>query len=409
LGALPDLRQFYQKTSWGALFFLTSHRSEGAVPDLAETLRSLVTKRHGALLVFPQDDDLEQWMTGGETYDARFRKSLLLSLLNPESPRHDGAVVIKGDRLVRVGAVLPLASTEKTPEDWGTRHLAALGLSRRCDAHVLVVSEERGTITHLQDGESHVLLNLSEKDLERELKGIFGSTEETGRFSRRAQLSALLWLGAVVLAGFGSYKLDGVVSTPFGKPAVTTTEDVKVNLVNIPAGLFVDELSAGRCEVLAQIPRETVVLGRLDLAVTIDLKEAKPGLLKIALAKELLNRFPAGGEVFRFEPAHITLTLAEIRQRDLSIKPVLTGLPATLKIQETMVQPVRRAVKIRDVKWKENSVLETVPVDLSILTRAGTYAFTTNLNLPGTITPVEQPENLKTSIVVTVKKKTAVP
>jgi hypothetical protein len=92
-------------------------------------------------------DRVQEFITGGQPLDGEPNQELLLSIFQKDSPLHDGAMLIKEGRISIVACYLPLSSAEELPKEWGTRHRAALGLTERCDAWVVVVSEERGEVS----------------------------------------------------------------------------------------------------------------------------------------------------------------------------------------------------------------------------------------------------------------------
>jgi DNA integrity scanning protein DisA with diadenylate cyclase activity len=110
----------------------------------------------GALIVIPGRESIERHTEGGIEIDARLSEPLLLSLFDPNSPGHDGAVVIQGSRISAFAVHLPLSTV---PAGRGTRHAAALGLAERCDALCVVVSEERGTISLAREGAIRPIAN----------------------------------------------------------------------------------------------------------------------------------------------------------------------------------------------------------------------------------------------------------
>ncbi len=123
-----------------------------AVAVLTEAAFDFAERRVGALVVFRGSEHLDPHLRGGWEIDGRPSVPLLQSVFDPASPGHDGAAVIGPDgRLERFGAHLPLSSNLAEIFGHGTRHAAALGLSERTDALVLVVSEERGTVTLARD------------------------------------------------------------------------------------------------------------------------------------------------------------------------------------------------------------------------------------------------------------------
>ena len=148
-----DLRRALTKVG---LFSGFSHefesRSERTVQQIVAAVSTLAEKRTGAILVIPQDVGLGDYTEHAVEIDGVVSKQLLISIFHQESPIHDGAVVVKKDRVIAAGAVLPLSFSAELPNDLGTRHRAAIGLSEKTDALVLVVSEETGQISLVRDG-----------------------------------------------------------------------------------------------------------------------------------------------------------------------------------------------------------------------------------------------------------------
>ncbi len=120
------------------------------IPNLATTVFSLAKRKTGALIILERTDLVEELITGGVLLESEPSPELLLSVFPKESPLHDGALLIRRGRIAKAACYLPLSSAEGLPKKWGTRHRAALGLSERCDAVVVVVSEERGEISIAQ-------------------------------------------------------------------------------------------------------------------------------------------------------------------------------------------------------------------------------------------------------------------
>ena len=132
--------------------FRSFSREADRAPNFVEATLSLAKRKIGALMIIERMDRVEEWVTGGIPLDSEPGPELLMSLFQKGSPLHDGALIIQKGRVAKVACYLPLSSTEGLPKEWGTRHRAALGLSERCDAWVLVVSEERGAISLARAG-----------------------------------------------------------------------------------------------------------------------------------------------------------------------------------------------------------------------------------------------------------------
>jgi diadenylate cyclase len=127
-------------------------KSADWVPNFVKAVFSMAEQRIGALIIFERMDLVEELVTGGIPLEAEASPELLMSVFQKASPLHDGALLIRKGRVAKVACYLPLSSAEGLRKEWGTRYRAALGLSERCDAWVLVVSEERGEISLVHTG-----------------------------------------------------------------------------------------------------------------------------------------------------------------------------------------------------------------------------------------------------------------
>ena len=112
-------------------------------------------RKIGALMVFERETGLEERIETGVPIDGLISDSLLLNIFEPDTPLHDGAVVIRGNRIVAASCLLPLTEARNLSQELGTRHRSAIGISEQSDALVLVVSEEPGTISLARNGELH--------------------------------------------------------------------------------------------------------------------------------------------------------------------------------------------------------------------------------------------------------------
>jgi uncharacterized protein (TIGR00159 family) len=120
--------------------------------SFSQTIFELANRRIGALILFERSDRLEEYITGGIPLEADPTKEMLVSIFNKESPLHDGAAVLRNGRFASAASFLPLTSQEGLKKEWGTRHRSAIGITERCDAWALVVSEERGDVSLAKEG-----------------------------------------------------------------------------------------------------------------------------------------------------------------------------------------------------------------------------------------------------------------
>ena len=110
-------------------------------------------RRLGALIAIEREASLDEYVDPATHLDALVSQELLLSIFHPTSPLHDGAVVLQDGRLAAAQAFLPLSLSKDVSRVYGTRHRAAIGLTEATDALVIIVSEERGTVSLVQRGQ----------------------------------------------------------------------------------------------------------------------------------------------------------------------------------------------------------------------------------------------------------------
>lgn len=125
----------------------------GVVSTLVDAVGALAQKRIGAILAIEREESLEPFSTGGRRLDAPVNAELLLTIFYPGTSLHDGGVILRGGTIAWAGCVFPLGAVDEDRRAFGTRHRAAIGLSERTDALVVVVSEETGTVSIAYHGE----------------------------------------------------------------------------------------------------------------------------------------------------------------------------------------------------------------------------------------------------------------
>lgn len=128
------------------------NRENRAVTAVARACLRLSQRRHGALIVFEQETGLQEYIDTGILLDAEPSPELLLTIFNKHTELHDGAVIVRGERLVAAAAVMPLSTSSLSDRQMGLRHRAGLGISEVSDAIAVVVSEETGQIAIAHNG-----------------------------------------------------------------------------------------------------------------------------------------------------------------------------------------------------------------------------------------------------------------
>lgn len=120
--------------------------------EVVQAAAALAEKRVGGLIVIERDVGLNEYMEIGTRLDARVSRELVESVFLPDSPIHDGALVIQKGRVTAVRCLLPLSTNPSLKKTWGTRHRAALGVTEETDAVAIVISEQQGTIALVVGG-----------------------------------------------------------------------------------------------------------------------------------------------------------------------------------------------------------------------------------------------------------------
>ena len=172
----PELRRVFERLGrsqrWVS-FFMNTDDSQNLdqVDEIVRASSSLARQKIGALMVIEGRVGLSDLLESGTEIDGQVTAELLINIFIPNTPLHDGAVVIRNDRVRAAGVFLPLTQNNSLSKELGTRHRAALGITEKSDALVVVVSEETGLISVCQEGE--IARRLDEDSLRTRLKDFF--------------------------------------------------------------------------------------------------------------------------------------------------------------------------------------------------------------------------------------------
>ena len=149
----PELRKALEQIGRGAIRErATGSESAQIVSEITHCMLNLSRRRVGALIVIEQRIGLKDVVETGTTLNSEISSALLENIFEPNTPLHDGAVVIRDGVIVAAGCVLPLSNNLEMGKDMGTRHRAGLGMSENSDAIVVIVSEETGIISMAKNG-----------------------------------------------------------------------------------------------------------------------------------------------------------------------------------------------------------------------------------------------------------------
>ena len=289
-----------------------------SVADVADAAFSLAAGSLGAILVVERHDSTEPLLSSpGEEIDAAARPALLETVFSRGSPCHDGAAVIRGSRVSRVGCLLPFSENPALPSSFGARHRAAAGVTERCDALAIVVSEERGEVACAEGGQTRTME--TKEELASWLSARLRAPRETARTGRRlsverafenwkpklAALAAVLFLWTIA----GEGRQNPRRFFPGLESRAEEEFRVPLHYYNLPGGAALPAGTARTVRVRLGGGRD--LLNFIDasrLRVSVNLADAPPG----THSREITGRdidLPGGLEFLGAEPGTIRFTL----------------------------------------------------------------------------------------------------
>jgi diadenylate cyclase len=339
---------------------------------IGQAVFRLARRRTGALIVIQNLDELGSNAGGGFVLDGNLIPEVLEGLFAKDSPVHDGAAVIRGNRIARVGTFLPLSQSEGLPNHFGTRHRAAVGLSETCDAVILVVSEERGEISLVHRRNVQLIRNPDQ--LESTLSQLILSDRKLGgdpkRWSRvwLSQVGGLVLTFLLVSVFWGVYAGGRFSMLPLRVP---------VQFRNIPAGMQLTDSSAQEVEV--QVSGKRGLVSSLDpqqVKAFLNLDGISAGEHERALKSDNIL-LPPGLDVEQITPSSITFHMKRFLERTVEVKPDLVGpCPEGTKVVDVRVKPASLKVRGPVESLKDLTDIRTVPILLRNLQIQGGRAVT---------------------------------
>lgn len=192
----PEIRRGLEHLGRGSLFGASRRQNEDEkklVAALDKAIQYMSKRRIGALISIQMNTGLEDYIETGIDLDAEVTGELLINIFIPNTPLHDGAVIIRNNKIAVAAAYLPLSESNLIPKELGTRHRAAVGISEVTDALTIVVSEETGGVTITKNSE--LIRDLSQEDYLKFLKNELNPKEDERKSNPIAQFFDGLFKG----------------------------------------------------------------------------------------------------------------------------------------------------------------------------------------------------------------------
>jgi len=327
---------------------------------IAQTAVDLAKKKTGALIVIQGNDPLDRHINGGTELDGIVSMPLLQSIFDPHSAGHDGAVIIRGDRVKKFGCHLPLSVNTASYENIGLRHTAALGLSERSDALCIVVSEEKGTLSLAHLGKLTTVPHAA--FLHEALERFYARNTPT-----KKSHPALNWLTENTLEKVIAIGMACLLWVAFGYQRDIVRRDflVPIEYKNLPKDWQIDEPQVTEAKVILQGPEQAFrLLNERSLKISLDLSVIDKKR-EYSLTKDMINT-PSNLTVADIIPRKINVYASKLTPWTFPVHvSTRNALPEGVALQKIIVNPSRIRVLMSSKANPENIRIETEPIDLS--------------------------------------------
>jgi uncharacterized protein (TIGR00159 family) len=391
-----DIRRLFERLRTMRLFEMGTRRAGQVDHDtLVEAADQLANRRIGALMVIPGRESLEVHLHGGVVADAKISVPLLMSIFDPDTDGHDGAVIVSDGRIERFAVHLPLSTQLAKVGPGGTRHAAALGLAERCDAFVVVVSEERGTISVAREGDIVALASAAElrQEIERfenadadEERGLAWPRWATHNFGLKfasLAMAALLWI-------MFAYRIE----------AVQRSYEVPIEYRGLESSWYLQDPKPTKAKV--ELSGSERAFDRVDpaqLKISVDMARVEEGPMQFSVTDDHLNE-PTGIRMTDVEPRSLRLKAHKLVKMKLPIDVQMDGkVPDGYKLERVVTEPGRVEVLVPSFLVDYVKELTTEPIQVDQLRETKTVR--KNLVLPQHIRPKgEQPPQIKIRLEV---------
>lgn len=357
-----------------------------AIKEILNAIKQMARDKIGALIVIQGRDSLTKFVSGGKMLDGIISEELLLSIFDPGSSGHDGALIVKSDRVALFGGHLPLSHDFAQIGKRGTRHSAALGIAEVSDAFVIVVSEERGEISYAYDGKLTSFKYAEEVSapLKHFLSNKFPTQASTPLqdLIKHNSLEKLLALFVATIFWFF-----------FSFQAATIQRDftVPITYKNIGNSILIEETMPKEITVTLAARGATAfdLLDTKSLTAEIDASELKTGAQKIVITGEAVKR-PSNFSVVNVRPSEVTAKVRPVKLIEMTIVPNVRGIVATgFEIAKITVNPPSVMALVPE-SFNETGTITTEPINIT--GSRLTYTTTTKIIIAKNISLKDRPD-----------------
>lgn len=357
-----DIRSLFERLATWSPFCKSKSGVGSRVSDiLCESIAYLSDHRIGALFVISREESVSPHLRGGVGLNGEISIPLILSIFDPRTPGHDGALVIVDGKVSMIGAHLPLSKNSPLLSRSGTRHAAALGLCERCDAQVIVVSEETGTISIAEKGSLYPIDGAAGLKAKHLLAKPTGPQPPLIRRIYEMLLNKIeLKLGSI--AGALVLWLSFAVNVQ----VVQRTYFVPVQYRHLPENWYAEEPHPMKVKLtLSGSERAIEKLNPTGLGLSADLGDVGEGENKVPISREGIS-LAQGVSISEISPSYVTVRANPLVGVTLPIRVKLEGqLDRALVLGDVKSKPATISISLPKHKLSRVKYVETTPVDLS--------------------------------------------
>ncbi len=288
-------------------------RCRAWIQECAQAVCKMAEQRIGALIIVEQLERTDTWITGGQELKSEPSADVLTMIFQHASPLHDGAAVVRSGQLIMAGSFLPLSIQGDLPKEWGTRHRAALGLSERCDAWVLVVSEERGEVSVAHAGR---MQKMQDED------DVIATLQNAVAYQPEQKKSWMEWLKQTIIHRW-HFKLLTVFGVGLlwlllaGQQDFEHTFTVPVRIQGVPQTLKIVDPANPQVQLTVRgMRKEASTLTEKNVWVQVRLPQAKPGTTTVFLSRDSVHLPNNRVRVVRVSPNVLQLTVERLDQKN---------------------------------------------------------------------------------------------
>lgn len=360
----PELRKIFDKVVSLAVGKRTK-LTQTTAATIAESLWLLAQQKRGALIVLPGAEPIHDKTSGGYILKAVPSVPLLMSIFDPNSPGHDGAVIVAGNLLTHLAVRLPISESGRLSDEYGTRHHSAMGMSEKTDSLIFVVSEERGMVSSFLNGKMSRLT--SEEQVIAEIDRHFQSLGiiQAGKKIFVERRTLLQGGASILIAAF--FWSTFILSE---KQMVERTLKIPIEYTSPGDGKLLVGERMDELTIHAAGPKSAMDDFALSFPIAlIDLSKMTGGEQVVYVTADNIKR-PKAVTLLDISPSEINLTLASLVQKNVPISPQLIGnLPNGLKIKSIHLIPEGLKVFAPSARRdQKQQALSTSPIYLNSIT-----------------------------------------